>query len=110
METETHYEMERLRAELDGTLHRVRENNARIAALQRELEQTRITGYAPNGEVVTLLTGAGEFTEIRIDPDVLRRYDAATVGTLVTAAVNDGLRRLTAANEAAFAPLLDGAA
>ncbi|MDP9794070.1 DNA-binding protein YbaB [Catenuloplanes nepalensis] len=100
-------EMERLRAELDGALARVRENNARVTALQRELETTRISGYAPNGEVVALLTGAGEFTEVRIDPDLLRRYDAATIGTLVTAAVNDGLRRLAATSASTFAPLLE---
>ncbi|WP_051799337.1 YbaB/EbfC family nucleoid-associated protein [Catenuloplanes japonicus] len=102
-------EMDRLRTELDDALARVEQNNARVLTLQRELEATRLTGHSPNGEVVALLTGSGEFTDIRITPETLRRYDSATVGSLVTAAVNDGLRRLAATSAEMFAPLLEEA-
>ncbi|BCJ49828.1 hypothetical protein Asp14428_13030 [Actinoplanes sp. NBRC 14428] len=97
---------EQLRASLDDLLEEVRAGTERIGELQHELETREITGYAGSGEVTVRLLGTGQFVDVSIDPDTYRRYDADTVGTLVLAAVNDGLARLQEAGREIFAPVL----
>jgi len=92
--------------EIEELLAQVREQQRRIEDIQRSVQSMVVTGYAGNGDVTAKLNGAGRFTEISIDPQVARRYDADTLGALVLEAVNDGLTRLAAASQAKFAPIL----
>ncbi|BCL12540.1 YbaB/EbfC family nucleoid-associated protein [Micromonospora sagamiensis] len=91
---------------IEDLLAQVREQQQRIEEIQRSVATMQLTGYAGNGDVTVKLRGDGRFTEVTIDPQVLRRYDADTLGQLVLEAVNDGLAKLAAANEARYAPLL----
>ncbi|MGH3655984.1 MAG: YbaB/EbfC family nucleoid-associated protein, partial [Micromonosporaceae bacterium] len=74
--------------------------------LQRSLETMVITAYAADGDVTVKLTGAGRFTEVTLDPRVMRQYDAQTLGDLVLEAVNNGLRKLGEASQQKFAPII----
>jgi DNA-binding YbaB/EbfC family protein len=96
----------RVQPEIEQLLAQVREQQRRIEEVQRSVTSLAITGYAGNGEVTAKLNGAGRFTEISIDPQLMRRHDAETLGSLVLEAVNDGLRRLTEASRAKFAPII----
>ncbi|SCL20936.1 hypothetical protein GA0074692_1032 [Micromonospora pallida] len=91
---------------IEDLLAQVHEQQQRIEEIQRSVATMELTGYAGNGDVTVKLKGDGRFTEVTIDPQVLRRYDADTLGQLVLEAVNDGLAKLAAANEARYAPLL----
>ncbi|HYQ66632.1 YbaB/EbfC family nucleoid-associated protein [Actinophytocola sp.] len=87
---------------------------AQLARQQDDVEQARLAieamtvqGRSRGHEVVATMRGTGELTEVTIDPDALRRYDAHDVGGLVVEAVRDAQRRLARATEARFAPILD---
>lgn len=99
--------MDQLQSSLADMLAEVRASTQRVDELQRELQGREITGYAGNGEVTVRLLGTGQFVDVSIDPDTHRRYDAETVGTLVLAAVNDGLARLQEASRTILAPVLN---
>nr|MDT0661544.1 YbaB/EbfC family nucleoid-associated protein [Micromonospora sp. DSM 115978] len=99
-------EPQQLEAAMNDLLDQVRASTERVDDLCRSVASQEITGYAGNGEVTVKLLGSGRFTEIVIDPDALRRYAAEDVGALVLEAVNDGLRRMHQASQAAFAPLV----
>ena len=94
---------------IEDLLAQVREQQQRIEDIQRSVTTLELTGYAGNGDVTVKLKGDGRFTEVTIDPRVLRRSDADTLGQLVLEAVNDGLAKLAAASAARYAPLLDEA-
>jgi DNA-binding protein YbaB len=86
---------------------------AQLARQQADVEQARqdveamlVKGGSRGHEVVATMRGTGELSEVAIDPDALRRYDAHDLGTLVTEAVTDAQRRLAKATEARFAPIL----
>jgi DNA-binding protein YbaB len=96
--------------EIEDLLAEVQGHADRVLEIQRSVERMEITGYAAGGEVSARLTGTGRFSEVLIDPQALRRYDAATLGSLVVEAVNDGLRRLTEASRRQFEPLIEQAA
>lgn len=85
----------------------VRRQQSVVEQAQRAVEQMEISGTSRDGEVTARLRGTGEFTEISIDPQSFRRYDAETMGSLVLEAVNDGLRKLGAASKAKFEPIID---
>ncbi len=95
-----------MQPEIEELLEQVREQQRRIEDVQRSVQAMIVTGYAGNGDVTAKLNGAGRFTEIVIDPQVARRYDADTLGALVLEAVNDGLAKLAAASQAKFAPII----
>jgi DNA-binding protein YbaB len=105
----TQTDIEQLQSTFEDLLDDVHANTQRINEMQRDLQCREITGYAGNGEVTVRLLGTGQFVDVYIDPDTYRHYDAETVGTLVLAAVNDGLARLQEASRTIFAPVLDAA-
>jgi DNA-binding protein YbaB len=87
---------------------------ARLARQQEEIQQARqaieamlVKGASRGREVVATMRGTGELTEVSIDPDALRRFDAHDLGTLITDAVADAQHRLTKAADARFAPVLE---
>jgi len=95
--------------EIEELLERVREQQRRIEETQRSVARMVITGRSSTRDVTATVTGDGTFTEIFIDPSVVRSYDGPTVGRMVKEAVNDALRRLNEANWAEFAPIIQEA-
>ncbi|HEX6351945.1 YbaB/EbfC family nucleoid-associated protein [Actinophytocola sp.] len=86
---------------------------ARLARQQEEIQQARqaieamqVKGGSRGREVVATMRGTGELTEVSIDPEALRRFDAHDIGALVTEAVADAQQRLAKATDARFAPVL----
>jgi nucleoid-associated protein EbfC len=92
--------------EIEEMLAGIEARNARAMEVQRAVERMEITGYAGHGDVTVRLRGTGEFTEVAVDPRLLRRADPDTVSALLVEAVNDGLRRLREASQREFAPLI----
>src|SRR4051812_46733789 len=92
--------------EIEEMLATIEARNARALDVQRSVERMEITGHSGRGDVTVRLRGTGQFTEVAIDPRLLRRGDPDTLSELVVEAVNDGLRRLREASQREFAPLI----
>jgi hypothetical protein len=101
--------------ELERALADLNRQQERIADIQHELNGLELTGYADRGAVSVTLTGAGQFTDVRFDPAVLREHDADSLGQAVLAAIHDALGKLAGETRERFAEvvgdpeLLDGA-
>jgi nucleoid-associated protein EbfC len=93
-----------------GLLDRVRKQTDQVQRIQRSVEAMSITGTSRNGEVTVTVQGNGRFTEVSIDPETVRRYNARDLGDIVLEAVNDGLHKLAEASSARFAPVIEAAA
>lgn len=64
-----------------------------VARVQAELDSAQVEGTAGGGAVTAVVTGAQDLVSIVIDPSVVDREDVEMLQDLVTAAVNDALRR-----------------
>lgn len=91
---------------MEEILAQAHRETGRIAEMQRRLERMEVTGRSRNNGVSAKLRGTGQVTEVTIDPRVLARYDAKAVGGFVVEAVNDAMRRLGEASQAAYAPFI----
>jgi DNA-binding protein YbaB len=96
-------------ADVDSLLAQVRQQQEQVARIQRSVEQMEVKGGSRNNEVTVRLRGTGRFTEISIDPEAARRFNARDLGDIVLEAVNDGLQKLTEASSARFKPVIEAA-
>jgi DNA-binding YbaB/EbfC family protein len=71
-----------------------------LQKMQQQMEQTQaqlaeevVEGTAGGGVVTAKVTGDGLVESVTIDPDAVDPDDAEMLGDLVTAAVNEGLRK-----------------
>ena len=77
-------------AKMMAQLQRMQADMARV---QTELETAHVEGTAGGGAVTVVATGHQEVVSITIDPGVVDATDVEMLQDLVTAAVNDALRR-----------------
>ncbi|HEY4021727.1 MAG TPA: YbaB/EbfC family nucleoid-associated protein [Pseudonocardiaceae bacterium] len=92
-----------------GLLDKVRQQADEVQRIQRSVEAMQVKGNSRNNEVTVTVTGTGRFTEINIDPETMRRFNARDLGEIVLEAVNDGLRKLGEASTARFKPIIEAA-
>lgn len=93
-----------------GLMEKVRRQQEQVERIQRGVETMEVTATSRGNEVTVKLRGNGRFTEISIDPESVRRYDAQDLGDIVMEAVNEGLRKLAEASSKRFAPVIEAAA
>ncbi|KAA2266473.1 YbaB/EbfC family nucleoid-associated protein [Solihabitans fulvus] len=98
-----------INADVTGLLEQVRRQEEQVRRIQRSVETAEVKGASRGNEVTVTLRGTGRFTEISIDPEAIRRYDARNLGEIVLEAVNDGLQKLAAVSSARFAPVIEAA-
>jgi DNA-binding YbaB/EbfC family protein len=96
-------------ADIDGLLEQIRQQQEDVARIQRGVEAMEVKGASRGNEVSVTLRGSGRFTEVAIDPEAQRRYNADDLGAMVQEAVNDGLTKLAEAIKARYAPILGAA-
>jgi DNA-binding YbaB/EbfC family protein len=77
-------------AKMMAQLQRMQADMARV---QAELAKTQIEGTAGGGAVTAIVTGQQDLVSVTIDPGVVDPQDVEMLQDLVTAAVNDALRR-----------------
>jgi DNA-binding YbaB/EbfC family protein len=65
-----------------------------MARVQAELDTLTLDGTAGGGAVTATVNGHGELISLTIDKDVVDPDDVEMLQDLVTAAVNDGIRRV----------------
>ena len=81
---------------------------AEMARVQGELETLELEGSAGGGAVSAIVTGKQELVSVTIDPSVVDPDDVEMLQDLVTAAVNDGLRRARETAEQKMAAVTGG--
>jgi DNA-binding YbaB/EbfC family protein len=81
---------------------------AEMARVQAELDALTVDGTAGGGAVTAVVNGHQELVSLTIDPDVVDSDDVEMLQDLVTAAVNDGLRRVKQIAEEKMARVTGG--
>src|SRR5437588_9497753 len=74
-----------------GMLKQVQQMQAKMAAVQADLESTTVEASAGGGVVTAVVTGSQKVVSITISPDVIG--DAEMLPDLVVAALNEALDR-----------------
>ena len=72
-----------------GMLKQVQQMQAKMAAVQADLEATTVEATAGGGVVTAVVTGSQKLVSIKISPEVVG--DAEMLPDLVVAAVNEAL-------------------
>jgi DNA-binding YbaB/EbfC family protein len=81
---------------------------AEMARVQAELDELTLEGTAGGGAVTAVVNGHGEVMSIFIDKDVVDPDDIEMLQDMVTAAVNDGIRRVKQTAEEKMARVTGG--
>jgi DNA-binding YbaB/EbfC family protein len=74
-----------------GMLKQVQQMQAKMAAVQADLDSTTIEATAGGGVVTAIVTGSQKLVSISISPEVLG--DADMLPDLIVAAVNEALEK-----------------
>ena len=78
--------------DMNKLLQQAQQMQAQMAQAQEELAKEIVEASAGGGMVTVKATGAGEITEIAIDPKAIDPDDPELLQDLVLAAVNEALR------------------
>lgn len=81
---------------------------AEMGRVEEELRSLEVEGTAGGGAVTAVVTGRQELVSITIDPGVVDPADVEMLQDLVTAAVNDALRRARETAEQKMARVTGG--
>jgi len=79
-----------------------------MGRVEEELRSLEVEGTAGGGAVTAVVTGRQELVSITIDPGVVDPADVEMLQDLVTAAVNDALRRARETAEKKMARVTGG--
>ena len=74
-----------------GMLKQVQQMQAKMAAVQADLESTTVEATAGGGVVTAVVTGSQKVVSISISPDVIG--DAEMLPDLIVAALNEALEK-----------------
>jgi DNA-binding YbaB/EbfC family protein len=78
--------------DMNKLLQQAQQMQAQMVQAQEELAKETVEASAGGGMVTVKATGAGEITEITIDPKAIDPDDPELLQDLVLAAVNEALR------------------
>lgn len=76
--------------------------------LQKKMEETVIEASAGGGTVNVKMNGRKQILALKIDPEVVKGGDVEMLQDLVTAAVNEGCRRIDEAMQSNLGGMLGG--
>ena len=78
---------------LNNIMKQAQKMQAQMMQIQEKLAEETVEASVGGGMVKAVFTGQGDLVEIRIDPEVIKPEDKEMLEDLVTAAVNEGLKR-----------------
>jgi len=78
---------------LGNILKQAQQMHTRIAQLQEEMAAKTVEGSSGGGMVNIVMNGKQEILSVRIDPEVVNREDIEMLQDLITAAVNEAIRK-----------------
>jgi hypothetical protein len=74
-------------------MRQMQKMQADLARVQEELENMTVEGTAGGGVITVVVNGHQDVQKITIEPDAVDPEDVEMLEDLITAAVNDGLRK-----------------
>ena len=95
--------------DMDKLLQQVGEMQEQMQKAQAELEHEAVESSAGGGMVSVTATGAGEITQIKIDPKAIDPDDPELLADMVLAAVNEAIRSARSLQESKLGGLAGGA-
>ena len=95
-------------ANLQGIIRQAMDVKGKIEELKETLGNERIEAAAGGGMVSVVMTGKFEIDSIKIDPEIINKDDPEVLETLVTAAVNDAVRKTQEVVKSRIAELTGG--
>jgi DNA-binding YbaB/EbfC family protein len=78
---------------LGNILKQAQQMHTKIAQLQEEMATKTVEGSSGGGMVNIVMNGKQEVLSIRIDPEVVNREDIEMLQDLISAAVNEAIRK-----------------
>jgi len=75
--------------DLGGLMKQAQEMQAKMEAMQKELDEAEISGTAGGGMVTVTLNGKNEMRGLKIDPSLASPDDVEILEDLIVAAFND---------------------
>lgn len=94
--------------EMGDLLNKVKDMQAQMQKIQEELSQKTVEGTSGGGMVRVVCTGHQTVLSVSIDPAVVDPDDMEMLEDLVTAAVNDGLKKSRELMQKELGPLAGG--
>lgn len=88
--------------DMNALLAQAQAMQAQMQNAQAELAARTVSGSAGGDLVRVTMTGAGELTQVVIDPQAIDPDDAETLGDLIVAAVRDANNQVQALASAAM--------
>lgn len=78
---------------LGNILKQAQEMHSKISQLQEEMANKTVEASAGGGMVTLVMNGKQQVLSIRIDPEVVNREDVDMLQDLISAAVNEAIRK-----------------
>jgi DNA-binding YbaB/EbfC family protein len=78
---------------MQQAMKQIQKMQAEMARVQQELEQKTVTATAGGGVITVEVSGKLELRKIEIDPEVVNPEDLEMLQDLITAAVNEGIKK-----------------
>ena len=97
-----------MKKNLGQILKQAQKVQAQIAKTQKELEEKTVEASAGGGMVTAVANGSNQVVSIKIEPDVVDPDDIEMLQDLVTAAVNEALRRVQEMTQSEMAKITGG--
>ncbi len=94
--------------DIGGFMQQAQQMQEKMAKIQQDLAKVVVSGSAGGGMVQTRVTGQGEIISITIEKQLIVPDEAELLQDLITAAVNDGLRKAKEAGKLAMGQLTHG--
>ncbi len=78
---------------MQQAMKQIQKMQAEMARVQQELEQKTVTATAGGGVITVEVSGKLELRKIEIDPEVVNPEELEMLQDLITAAVNEGIKK-----------------
>jgi DNA-binding YbaB/EbfC family protein len=95
--------------DMNKLLQQMGQMQEQMQKAQEELEHETVESSAGGGMVSVTATGAGEITQIKIDPKAIDPEDPEMLADMVLAAVNEAIRSARSLQESKLGGLAGGA-
>ena len=95
--------------DMNALLKQAQQMQEQMARVQDELAHETVEASAGGGMVTVKATGAGEISEIKIDPKAIDPDDPELLEDMVLAAVNEAIRSARSLQESKLGGLAGGA-
>ena len=94
--------------DMGNLMKQAKEFQEKLAVLHDELAEKKVTGSAGGGMVTATANGRSELVGLAIEKEIVTPDDIQMLEDLVTAAVNDALRKAKELNQAEMGKLTGG--